>query len=157
MIPSALDLMTLYDAFASRLSNQQFVLAIPSAFSTSESNEPEQAIQAFTVPSRSGQNNTISTDSNEPMRGICIFTVPPTIGPHDTIGSLLPWIKWAHTIISSYDDASDPEPERTIRVHTVLLRRDHCDVIGPGSDDPIRCIRILTVQPTIRPRDTISI
>ena len=91
------------------------------------------------------------------MWGIRIFTVPTTIGPHNTIGSLLPWIKWAHTIILSYDDAPDPEPEQAIRVHTVLLRSDRYDTIGTGSDDSIWCIRISTVQPTICPRNTISI
>ena len=120
-------------------------------------NEPEQAVCAFTVPSRSGQNNTIGTDSNEPMRSIHIFTVPPTIGPHNTISSLLPWIKWAHTIILSYDDASNPEPNRAICVHTVSLRSDHYNVISPGSDDSIWCICILTIPPTIRPHDAICI
>ena len=39
----------------------QFVPAIPSAFSASESNEPERAIRASTVPWISGQNNTIGS------------------------------------------------------------------------------------------------
>ena len=39
-------------------------------------------------------------DSNGPIWAIHISIVPPAIGPCNSISSLIPWIKWAHTIIS---------------------------------------------------------